>query len=289
MTRTCFITAGPIRWASSRIRAFWIAPYLDAQVVTIDEVLRDGKAPEADVYIWQKQASLDVIRALKDAKHVWDVCDPMWWFSPRPCEEIVEAVDLVTASNEGLAKDFRDWSAVECRVIPDRLDLKYFTAQREHQLVSPVRLIWHGLAANRVGLPAAWVNLQRLRANGYEISLTVFDDRPDVPLGYGDDIAVYHVLWTPEHELEILVSHDIALVPPYPGPWGKVKSNNRLLTSWACGLPTTTGEHYGQLANLVGSPELRQAESSAGMAEVEANWTIDRSVAEWQEVIDELA
>ena len=95
--RVVFVAAGPIEWGSSRMRCYWVAPYMkDATVVQYGK----GELPlGADVYIWQKQADIGVIDSLYNALHYWDVCDPMWWFSPDECVGIARRMDGVVASN----------------------------------------------------------------------------------------------------------------------------------------------------------------------------------------------
>lgn len=259
--KTLFITAGGMNWASSRMRAYWVAPYLPgADVMTSAEFDRTPTG-NYDAYIFQKffnQVAAADLRA--SGKQVyWDICDPVWWWQPADVCGILANVDGVVCSSEALADDLHFWAreqGVKCSpdVIPDRLELSAFPIQHDHSKQSQVtRFIWYGMAANRIGIYAAIDNLHRLRANGHNLSLTIFDDRPDIQLDLGH-IPVYHSKWSLENENRVIAEHDIALTPPYPGAWGKVKSNNRTLTALACGIPAIPGDDYTELVNAVRYP-----------------------------------
>ena len=276
----CFVAAGPITWASSRLRCYWPAKYMNASVVSFASLHNDG-LPTADIFIWQKYVDLGVVRQLAGAQHWWDLSEPVWWFDPEHSREIVQMMKGVVVSNEALAEEFTRWNGRSCHIIPDRVEPGYFNRQRVHTAVTPVRLLWFGAVINRVALTAAWPNLARLNAAGYNIELTIMDDHPDMPLRFGHNIRVYHVFWAWEREVEILASHDIALLPPVPGPWGSMRSNAKELAAWACRLPVTDGADYEELRRLVSSPKERNRLGQKGHEEVVTQWAVGQSAAEW--------
>lgn len=286
--RVCFLTNGPIQWASARYRAFWIAECRDDWAAYELEKLRE--IPDADVYVFAKTFSIELVRQLRanDRRVYWDLCDPLHWFSPNESREMLELVDGVVCSNQGLADDVRKWSddTVPTYVIPDRLKLSHYDKQRKHHETNPVRFIWYGSAQNRAVLYPAYVTLQRLKALGYEVELTIMDDRPDISLSYGPTCPVYFARWSLEREVETIANHDIALLPPYPGEWSKVKSNNKMLTAWACGLPALTGDRWHDgLLSLVESPVVRTIQARTGRKQVEEHYTVDKSAADWEAIL----
>jgi len=243
-----FITAGPIQWASSRMRAYWVAEELRKRghTVIVAPYSERKLAPAGDAWIWQKSVDIDMVADI-DCPHFWDVCDPAWWWQPEVCAEIASVIDGVVASSGALAMDYNEWEPAGTSMavtIPDCLDFTHFDMRRVHEEVEPVRLIWYGIAANRVALWGAKAMLERLVANSYRIELTIMDDRPDVRFAFSDAFPIYHTQWSLEREVEIISSHDIALLPPYPGPWGRVKSNNKRLTAVACGLPVVSDSYH---------------------------------------------
>jgi len=275
-----FILPGSEKWASSRIRGFWPARYLKKSRCLINQGV-----PQSEVYIWAKVFDLSKLQALPGL-HFWDVCDPSWWFKPQEIRPALQYFDGFVASNEGLRQEFENWSGCKCHLIPDRLELSHYPRRKVHNYADPVRLIWYGAYQNRMSLFGALANIERLRANGYNVELTIFDDRPQEALTMLT-APVYHISWELEKENEIIASHDIALLPKYPGAWGKVKSNNKVLTAWACGLPATDGEDYEWMSNLCAQSALRQQEADRRIEELKSNYDIRQSAEDWAKLIEE--
>jgi hypothetical protein len=290
MNEIIFITQGGINWASSRIRAYWPAQYMGADVKTLSEA-KDTDLSKYRAVIWQKTGDPVAMRQLKAAGVVQflDICDPLHWFSPKETAEICEAVNGVVCSTQALLNDFANWigSSDGLHHIPDRINLDHYPIKRQHVDTQPARLIWYGLHANRSGLAGALPVIERAAANGYKVELTIFDDRPDQVLKISERVPVYHALWELSRENATIAAHDVALVPPYPGPWGVLKSNNKTLTALACGLPATTGYDYYQLTSLVGSGAFR-AEIAGRMVAMEDqhSFDVERSAAQWLEVLN---
>jgi hypothetical protein len=285
---TLFIAAGAESWASSRIRAFWPARHMpETEVITWSE-WEAGNHPDVDVYIFQKNAKAGQCRQLVAlGKQVWwDVSDPVWWWEPAESRAIAEAVTGIVACTPALAADLAGFG-FKAQVIPDRLDLAHYDRQAVHTERQPARLIWFGLALNRVALFAALANLDRLAANGIAIELTLLDNRPDDPVQWSDNFPIYNGLWRLEHEVAALAAHDLAVLPPYPGPWGRVKSNNKHLTAWACGLPVASGEHYPELERLVLSATARAEAAGRGREWVERDYRAEQSAAEWEQLLSQ--
>ena len=287
----CFIPAGDITNAGSRMRAYWPAEFIPGATVAGWDDIRAGRLPQADAYVFQKLVDVALMQRLRDdgAIIVWDVCDPAWWFNPNDAEEAADAAHAVVASSRSLADDFTEWNGRSARYIRDRVLLSHFSRQVEHRDTSPVRLIWFGAGQNRVALHAAAANLSRLRANGHAVTLTIFDDAPHVPVGYLEsDMPIHYVRWALHQENEVLAAHDIALLPPYPGPWGAVKSNNKTLTAWAAGLPVSSGLTYDTLEQLVKLAALRQGTADDGRLTVKHHYNVEQSAADWLALVEEL-
>lgn len=283
-----FVASGGYDWASARIRAYWPARYMTNTVVINQQDLRSNTFDlgTARAVVFQKIADAALMETLRNRGIAvyWDLCDPVHWFSPFEARKILPSVDGVICSSTGLAQDFTAWSGKRAICIPDRLDLEHYKYQRVHSDADPVRLIWYGIAINRVGLYAALANLDRLHANGYKFTLTIYDDKPGqhfvttaYPVGYGR--------WTIDAEPSVIAGHDIALLPPYPGPWGWVKSNNRQLTAWACGIPDTTGMNYAELVELVTSADRRTEQAAQAYDHLQTAYDVRQSAAEWEKLL----
>lgn len=275
---TLFVTAGPIEWGSSRMRCYWPAQHMQAADVIQSSTL-EIDASKYGAVVFQKVFNIETAEELRlnGVKVVWDVCDPAWWWEPGFCEKIIQNVDAVVASSTALADDFSKWSGMKAHVIKDRLDFEHFPVRHSPGRREQFRFIWYGVAVNRIALFSALANLERLAANGYAISLTVFDDRPETPVNFTKAFPVYHLRWDLSQENIVIASHDAALLPPYPGPWGAVKSDNKKRTAGACGLPVTDGQNYKALEDLVVNPE-RYAAYPAGDS-------VKKSADEWEALL----
>ncbi len=290
--KTLFLAAGPIQWGSSRFRCYWPAEHMDADVQNFQEGIDLDDINEYDAYIFQKYTDIDTMKMLLAAgKQAWlDHCDPMWWWSPDAVKETIEHSTGAVFSNEALRQDFIKWSrsnishAYPTFTIPDRMKPEHYPKKRKHEKTDPVKFIWFGASMNRMSLFGAWTNLSRLVANGYNITLTVMDDRPDAQLAFGNELQVHHVGFSIEQENNILSTHDIALLPPYPGPWGKVKSDNKRVTACLNGLPFLSGFDYEHLVMYL-NPVARQSYVDS-LGNQEEAWDVKKSAQDWKDILN---
>lgn len=284
VSNVLFITPGPIKWASSRLRAHWVAEGIEgADVIEYDGMFY----PHRDNIVFVKIVNSELAQKYRDcgAKVIWDICDPVHWFSPTEAREMADNVDYITCSNPGLQADFYEWYGKPRPIlIPDRMRLDRYPIQRIHKPTNHIRFIWCGVIQNRFSLLGAMANLDRLKANGVDFSLTIFDDKPGET--WKAKFPIYHTGFEVDKENEVMASHDIALLPPYPGAWGRVKSNNKHLTAWACGLPVTDGENYAQLYELATRATVREISAQAGMDTLTKHYTIDKSVDQWKGLLE---
>ena len=296
MSDVLFVTAGPYTWGSSRMRAYWVAEKMGASAIEIDNLHNHMEEfSAAKSVIWQKSVDVELIESAPEKRHFWDVCDPVWWWSPSEARESAGLMHGIVCSSPALALDFQCWytrglpvsGGTAIHMIPDRLNLDHFPLRQAHADHEPVRFIWYGVAVNRSALHGAIINLARLAANGHKIELTVFDDRPDVGFQLVNNFPIRNLEWNLERENEVISSHDIALLPDYPGAWGRVKSNNKKLTAAACGLPVTNGEAYESLLEMVASASARQIGADKRRKNLIDFYQIEKSVEDWKRVLDD--
>lgn len=256
-----FVTAGGPEWASSRMRAYWVARQISgAQVHPIADLTEIVFRPSDRAIVFQKTFHEGLAaEARKNGLAVfWDICDPLHWFAPEQVGAIIGNVDVVVACSDALANDLADQYGITPAVIGDGIDPGHFNDGRpplEHHDGETTRIIWYGLAANRVALASVRDNLARLHQEGYRYDLTVFDDRPDVPYhipGWG---AALGALWSLPREVSTIRDYHLVLIPPFPGRWGEMKTNNRWLTAAACGVGAVSGLEYDRLVSAVIQPQ----------------------------------
>lgn len=286
MAKTLFISPGPFKWASTRLRAAWITPHLeDSAWIPIDQVNLEI-INQFDNLVWVKKIDEAMIDATPDKSHYWDLCDPVHWWYPDEARYMVGKAKALVASNQGLAEDLAQWCGQPVKCITDRLDVSHFDLMHSHDNNTPQRFIWFGASQNRIGLMSAWVLLERLACNGVQFELTIMDDQPGQAIG-SQFFPVYHVNYNYGQEVRIIASHSLAILPPYPGRWGDVKSNNRALTAWACGAAVWDNPHdYDQLFELATRATLRETQAKAGRWKVTDLFNVERSAAEWRKVLE---
>ena len=283
--RILFIAPGPLQWASTRLRAAWPAEYIPgAQWQEIKREIPD----DYDIYVYVKTINPDGIsRQIEEGKQVWwDLCDPVHWLDPKNARYMADLSTGIVTSNQALTDDFNIWyGRAKAITIPDRIKLGHYPAIKYHSHANPVRLIWYGAGQNRISLFAAVMPLERLATNGINIELTIMDDRVQ-QWEFTNSFPVYFVPWQLEREAQIIAAHDIAIVPPYPGPWGAVKSNNKLLTAWACGLPVCDCQDYDYLYELATDSGLRNHEASEGYSRLIRDFDIEQSAKQWKALLE---
>ena len=287
MNSTCFILPGPDHWASSRIRGIWPAKFMpDATTAVIG-----SKLPEADTYIWVKSFNPDLVRQYKQVgkRNYLDFCDPAWWWAPSQIRHALDDVDHVICSCQAIANDFQQEFDYKPLIIRDRMWLPHFDKQHTHKPIDrgqPVRFIWYGGGQNRHSLLGAMGYFERLVSNGVQISLTIMDDKPREYWEITDLFPVSNIKWELAKEVEVIAAHDIAMLPPYPGPWGRLKTNNKALHAWACNVAVSDGMDWPYLWQLATSTEFRTHAAAAGRRMVETDYNVEQSAAEWLEVLN---
>jgi hypothetical protein len=75
-------------------------------------------------------------------------------------------------------------------------------------------------------------------------------------------------------------------LPPYPGAWGRVKSNNKALTAWACGLPVSDAQDYKALFALATIAANRERAADLGYKLLCKDYLVEQSAREWMELLN---
>jgi hypothetical protein len=286
-------------WASSRFRAYWLedaAPDLfKVYPPTVEEELTSHK-----VLVFQKRQSgrdhmLARLAKEKGIKVVYDLTDPLWWFDPQQvlAEPMIDIADAVVVSSKGLFAEVSLRKDKNVFLIPDRMAPDFHPTTAEHSDHNPVVLVWFGIAQNRAAL-AGWIPvLPYLAYHGLQFELRIIDEKSHEPIGLGGDtrqpFKTAYVPWTLESFHAQVSACDIALLPPYPGPWGALKSNNKSVTAWWCGLPVVDDWNLKRLHDLIADADLRKQEGQENREKAEKEYGIDKSVEQWREVLEALS
>lgn len=286
---TLFVSMGDQTWGSSRMRVWWVAQHMrDTEVMIWNFPQTAEFKTKYSNYIFQKYGNPDIQNKLLDmGRQVWlDQCDPMWWFSDQGyMRAMFDAATGAVFSSAALKDDFLDWWGADynAHVIKDRMNFDHFPDKKSHSWTKPVRFIWFGMSQNRVALHGTYPTLSRLKANGYKVTLTIFDDKPQNRIQEFNDIPILYSTWELHKENAMISGYDLALLPPYPGQWGKVKSNNKNITAIACGVPWVQGLDYNETVKFMDFKERQKLIDV--QSTVLPQYDVRLSALEWEKLL----
>lgn len=289
--RILFVVPGPISWATSRFRAYWISEHFpNSEVVLLEDIHKQVdlvRGIKWDVAIWLKFVDVEEAGMLRSfgTMNMWDSTDPVWWFDPDAAWPMLEATDFYSFSSKGLMEDFKMWCGRSGRHLPDTMKLEHYAGDGPRHIGPARKLIWFGHVNNRLSMAGPMINLNRLYAEGHEFELTIMDNLGDKGVMFEPPFPIHRVTFDVNTEAEILRAHDLAILPEYPGPWGKVKSNNKELTAYACGLAYSPGMTYNLLLDLVVDGKRRQANARSGRKMLEERYTTKHGANNLRELL----
>lgn len=258
---------------SSRIRVRWLLPYWEEA-----EEYIIGK--QYDVLIYQKVYWKDMMKAYKGIQ-ILDLCDPDW-LEKKPVFEFIDLVDAVVTSSEPLAqyiRKLRPGKKVVC--IPDRIYLPEHTNIKSSHSEQIKDVVWFGYYNNVHYLEKTF---DQLMLKG--IRLNIISDQPyTAPLTYRN-LEINNIPYNYESLHSELIKYDALLLPPPTDDVrGAFKSNNKVLTGMALGIPVIeVPEDFDRLA----TQETRIKEARMKRQEVETLWDVKLSVAQYKKLIAEI-
>ena len=301
-----FIAFGDRRTASSRIRAWQV---VDAWGTGAHCLQWNGSMPDCssyDVVVVQKLHAKynhnwceTFISQLSELHRqgkclIWDLCDAIWWWRPEAeFRQFASSFDAIVVSNDGLQETLLEDLGYGSTLIRDRLPFQHRIKQ--HGPMAVPRLVWYGYASNRaMNLNGVLFVLDRLLRNNVPFIFRVIDDgTPHTTKNPALDACIEHVPWELATVEDLILECDIALVPPYPGLWGRVKETDhrrghKAATAAWLGLPVCDGEHYQYLKRLLIDWTFRAKEGQQQRQLASQDMEIHRSVVEWQALIKTL-
>lgn len=292
-----FLTRASRERASSRIRAWQVVDAWNHPDVTCSQwkQLGDIERVEADVVVLQKMKPsftgdkiLERLKQRTGCRIIWDMSDPEWCTRGDVFFQRVAAhVDEFVMSTKGLQGALEDDHGIKSVVIEDRLP--YTPHQKVHTPTEVPCLVWFGMFPNRdVSIVTALQTFYRLNANDVTYTIKIIDDQPNVELPDADKhirSLVTYTEWRLDTFERELLEGDVALLPPFPGEWGKMKSWNKQLTAAWAGLPTSDGQNYTVLKQLLTDFEYRQARGRFARAWAEREGNVLQSVQQWKDLL----
>lgn len=258
---------------SSRIRGRWLW-----EAWSECEEYQIGK--KYDVLIFQKCYWRRMLEDFKGIK-IFDLCDPDH-LDQRPIVETLTHCDALVTSTERLAEYYRKITDIPVICIPDRIKLS------EHKPVKELKNDWgNGKKAVWFGFSQNFKYVERtfnvLKSEGVE--LTVISNQTLAAPSEYQPFSVKSRKYDHATIYEELIKADFALLPEPNDIRGGFKSNNKDLTCWALKLPVAKQpEDIKRFADLTE----RKKEAEAKYKEVKKNWTMDKSVRQWKDLMRSL-
>lgn len=277
--RLSFLPASNENTASSRIRAFSLQAALSKKNLWA----RIGYDENTEVLIVQKRVSPEILDHARELKlrggaviYDFDDFGPAlhYWAPDSLLREILPLADLVTTNTVGFRDLMTSAHAVAgIALIPDIVD--YYL---DRVVTNPVRserrlrILWFGNRSNLHLIHKYAATLQRV-PDAEIVICTDEHARADVPQHSSFRFEPWRLATFPG----ILQSSDLSFLPHDGSAADRAKSNNRMITSIAWGVPAIVSRtpEYERTAGMIGYPETTFASHS----ELEAAIDLMRSPA----------
>lgn len=266
---------------SSRIRGHWLCKYWNEA-----EPFKIGQ--KYDVIIYQKVYWLEYAAKRKRVNEkviqILDICDADWLHWGHRVKQMIDICDAVTTSSVELAKFISQMTDKPVWCIPDRLDLEQFKQAPKKHIGPITTAAWFGYSENFRMLDAAITGLIREKVK----NLIVIASRRQpysVPPSMQGKINLTNYPWTAETVHSDLLKADVVINPQTTHGRFKYKSNNKTILAWALGLPVA---HDDVELKRFMDPNERQSEAAVRLEELRKDYDINKSVAEFKELIKTL-
>lgn len=258
---------------SSRIRARWLINHWPES-----EEYMMGR--NYDVLVFQKVYWREMMDKF-EGKKIMDICDPDW-LEGKPVFEFVDMMDAVVTSTEALAKfmkKVRPKANIIC--IPDRMNMAEFPKRKTEYVGKPKTIAWFGYNHNIHYIQKTFPDIIK---KGLE--LVVISDQPyNPPLAY-QSLKIKNVAYSYPGVHQELLKCDLVLMPDNSGDLrGSFKSNNKILTAWALGIPVV---RVPEDLDVYEDPKQRQIEADRCYQEMLDKWDTKQSVEDYKTLISQL-
>jgi hypothetical protein len=253
-----FLPAGSENTASSRLRVYSIHRELTRR--NIRSAI--GYVPQADVIVVQKRLTASILSLVHAVKRLHsgiviydcdDLGEALEYWAPRDLlQEILPLADVVTTNSRPYCEALRRYGASNVELLPDAVD--YYLAA---PICTPgsgapeLRILWFGNARN-VRLWTKYAD-SLCRLPGYRLIVCSSERVRPIVSEYP---RAEFVRWTLGGFPSVLQSCDISLLSHDGSQCDQAKSNNRMITSIAWGVPAVVSRtpEYERAATLFGVP-----------------------------------
>lgn len=238
---------------------------------------------------------------------VLDVDDAIFLLNPGKFERLVGLADHVVVGNVALREVVLPRNEA-VSIVPTVVDTAAYSPVRRSPCEGsadtrkPLRVGWIGTAYNSQYLEPILPALRPL-IDRHAIEFHLVAERPPSG-GAFSGLPVRFKCWSAEHEVELVQSFDVGLMPLHDDEWARYKCGAKLLQYMAAGIPSiaspvganceivrpgetgflarTVEEWRDALATLIDDKALRERMGAAARRRVEAEY----SVARWAPVLE---
>lgn len=261
---------------SSRIRGHWL-------IDKWDEAEEMIYSKPYKTIIYQKVYEPSIAKQVKedsDTIQILDMCDPDW-LEYQPVVEMIQEVDAITCSSKGLYDFLTGITNKPVKLIPDRVNLDVLPEPKEHTDKPAKMAGWFGYSHNDYVLEQVLEPLKREGLKLKVVSDSIYQPRRDKYLDMID-----WVKWEDQKQADKAIQEaDFVVMPAGSSPKYIYKSQNKTYQSWALGLPVA--KNVPELKRWI-DPKERKQEADKRYKQVKKELTVDKSVEEFKELINEI-
>lgn len=235
-----FFPSGGENTASSRIRVYTLIRELEKRGIPASL----GFSSRANVFFVQKKVNQTILQRVRLAKlgdnivlyDVSDLGDALWSVVSRSdFRKMVGLADIVTCATVSQAEQLASRYGVSCpKVVADSID--YFPSGIVRSSLSqsnPLRVLWFGHSMN-MGLTEPYINVLLTIPN---LEVVIVTQAAFIELFSHRYPGVHFVPWSISSFVSVLQSCHLAFLPHDGSVQDRAKSNNRMITSIAWGVP----------------------------------------------------
>jgi 2-polyprenyl-3-methyl-5-hydroxy-6-metoxy-1,4-benzoquinol methylase len=235
-----FIAAGDVNTASSRIRVFQLGKALS----NLGHRISYEPSDKADVVFIQKKVDKSLLNYIKVQKYrgtfiIYDLDDSgpalNFWVSEENFKIIIGLADIITTDTQSRIDFLRDnYKLTNVYLLPDSIDyLPVGIYQKQRELILPIRILWFGSLSN-IHLFEKYIGvLQTIN----DAQIVVATSPENFEFLRGKYPFIEFLPWSVDGFIGILHSCDVSILMHDGTPEDILKSNNRMITSIAWGLP----------------------------------------------------
>ncbi|WP_341885272.1 glycosyltransferase [Synechococcus sp. UW140] len=217
----------------------------------------------------------------------------------RKFDRVIARAAAVTAGNQHLAAYAQLFNR-HVSVLPSVVDTQHYRPLAD-SIERPFTVGWIGSPSSAVYLQALVDPLQQLACERTVRFLVVGGRAPSIP-----GVEVIEQAWTLEHELMLIQSFDVGVMPLPDSAWARGKCAYKLIQCLACAvpvvaspvganleavpescgfLPSSPSEWLSALRNLAADPALRYRMGQAGRTHVEKHYSLAVAIPQFTLVI----